>query len=54
MLAALKQAVRDAWLVFARLPDVDARFRMGLRSGWTSGQIGERPGSYLVNVGLIP
>ena len=35
MLAALKQEVRDAWLVFARLPDVDARFRMGLRSGWT-------------------
>jgi Domain of unknown function (DUF6362) len=35
MLNSLKQAVRDAWLVFARLPDVDARFRMGLRSGWT-------------------
>ena len=35
MLAALKQAVRDAWLVFARLPDADARFRRGLRSGWT-------------------
>ena len=35
MLDSLKQAVRDAWLIFARLPDVDARFRMGLRSGWT-------------------
>ena len=35
MLNSLKQAVRDAWLVFARLPDADARFRQGLRSGWT-------------------
>ena len=34
MLDSLKQAVRDAWLVFARLPDADARFRQGLRAGW--------------------
>jgi hypothetical protein len=34
LLADLKIKVRNAWLVLARLPDVDARFRAGLRGAW--------------------
>lgn len=29
-----KAKVRAAWVVFARIPDLDARFRRGLRGGW--------------------
>jgi hypothetical protein len=32
--AEVKAKVRNAWIVFARLPDSDARFRQGLRGGW--------------------
>jgi hypothetical protein len=30
----IKIKVRNAWIVFARLPDPDARFRHGLGGGW--------------------
>jgi hypothetical protein len=42
LLVGLKLAVRDAWRVFARLPDPDSRFRPGLRDigrgGWKGGR----------------
>jgi hypothetical protein len=53
LLIAFKLAVRDAWRVFARLPDPDARFRAGLRAGWSMSVVRD-DATGLSHVGLYP